>query len=68
MMKQFWQKWTVDKPAALSDWLWEVFVVQLAARLRPADATRCYCLHPNPDTDVCLLAQNTNSAGTNAGW
>jgi hypothetical protein len=32
-MKQFWQKWTVDKPAAFSDWFWEMFVVQLAARL-----------------------------------
>jgi hypothetical protein len=32
-MKQFWKKWTVDKPAAFGDWLWEVFVVQLAARL-----------------------------------
>ncbi len=32
-MKQFWKKWTVEKPAALGDWLWEVLVVQLAARL-----------------------------------
>lgn len=32
-MKQFWKTWTVDKPAAFGDWLWEVFVVQLAARL-----------------------------------
>jgi hypothetical protein len=33
MMKQLWKKWTVDKPAAFGDWLWEVFVVQLADRL-----------------------------------
>jgi len=29
MWKQLWQKWTLDKPAALGDWLWDVFVVQL---------------------------------------
>src|SRR5882757_9420354 len=33
MWKALWQKWTIDKPAALGDWLWEVFVVQLAALL-----------------------------------
>jgi hypothetical protein len=33
MWKALWKKWTLDKPAALGDWLWEVFVVQLAARL-----------------------------------
>jgi hypothetical protein len=26
----WWQKWTVEKPAALGDWLWTVFVVQFA--------------------------------------
>jgi len=33
MWKQLWKKWTLDKPAAMGDWLWEVFVVQLAAFL-----------------------------------
>jgi hypothetical protein len=33
MFKQLWKKWTVDKPAAFSDLLWEIFVVQLAAWL-----------------------------------
>jgi hypothetical protein len=33
MWKTLWQKWTIDKPAALGDWLWDVFVVQLAAFL-----------------------------------
>ena len=33
MWKALWKKWTIDKPAALGDWLWEVFVVQLAALL-----------------------------------
>jgi hypothetical protein len=32
-MKELWKKWTIDKPAALGDWLWDVFVVQLAAIL-----------------------------------
>ena len=33
MWKALWQKWTIDKPARLGDWLWDVFVVQLAAFL-----------------------------------
>lgn len=33
MWKQLWQKWTLDKSAVFGDWLWEVFVVQLAAWL-----------------------------------
>src|SRR5882757_9649472 len=33
MWKQLWKKWTLDKPATFGDWLWEVFVVQLAAFL-----------------------------------
>jgi hypothetical protein len=33
MWKTLWQKWTIDKPAALGDWLWDIFVVQLAAYL-----------------------------------
>ena len=33
MWKQLWKKWTLDKPAAFGDWLWEVLVAQLAAFL-----------------------------------
>jgi hypothetical protein len=33
MWKQLWQKWTLDKPAAFGDWLWQVLVVELAALL-----------------------------------
>jgi hypothetical protein len=33
MFKQLWQKWTIDKPAAFGDLLWEILVVQLAAFL-----------------------------------
>jgi hypothetical protein len=31
--KALWKNWTIWKPAALGDWLWDVFVVQLAALL-----------------------------------
>ena len=33
MWKRFWQTWTIDKPAAFGDLLWEVCVVQFAAFL-----------------------------------
>lgn len=33
MWKALWKKWTIDKPAAFSDRLWDIFVVQLAAFL-----------------------------------
>jgi hypothetical protein len=33
MWKRAWKKWTLDKPAAFGDWLWDVFVVQFAAFL-----------------------------------
>jgi hypothetical protein len=33
MWKALWKTWTIDKPALLGDWLWDVFVVQLAALL-----------------------------------
>ncbi|WP_315702969.1 MULTISPECIES: hypothetical protein [unclassified Bradyrhizobium] len=33
MWKALWKKWTIDKPALFGDWLWDVFVVQLAAFL-----------------------------------
>jgi hypothetical protein len=33
MWKALWRKWTIDKPAAFGDWLWDVLVVQLAALL-----------------------------------
>ena len=33
MKRGLWHRWTVDKPAALGDWLWDVLVVQFAAWL-----------------------------------
>jgi hypothetical protein len=33
MWKQLWRTWTVDRPAALGEWLWQILVVELAALL-----------------------------------
>jgi hypothetical protein len=33
MWKRLWQKWTIDRPAAFGDWLYQVLVVELAALL-----------------------------------
>jgi hypothetical protein len=33
MWKQVWRKWTIDKPAVFGDWLWKMFVIELAAFL-----------------------------------
>jgi hypothetical protein len=33
MWKAFWRKWSIDKPAAFGDLLWDVLVVQFAALL-----------------------------------
>jgi len=33
MFKRLWKTWTIDKPAAFGDLLWQIFVVQLAAFL-----------------------------------
>jgi hypothetical protein len=46
MWKALWQKWTVDKPAALGDLLWDVFVVQFAAYLDRLTLRRIIALIP----------------------
>jgi hypothetical protein len=46
MFKQLWKKWTVDKPAAFGDLLWEIFVVQLAAFLDRLTLRRIIALIP----------------------
>jgi hypothetical protein len=33
MWKRLWQEWTIDRPAALGDWLHQTLVVELAALL-----------------------------------
>jgi hypothetical protein len=34
VIRKLWREWTIYRPAAFGDWLWEVFVVQLAAFLQ----------------------------------
>jgi hypothetical protein len=46
MFRQFWKTWTIDKPAALGDWLWEIFVVQLAALLNRLTWRRIIAIIP----------------------
>ena len=46
MWQQLWKKWTLDKPAAFGDLLWEVFVVQLAAWLDQLTPRRFIALVP----------------------
>ena len=46
MWKALWKKWTIDKPAMFGDWLWEVFVVQLAALLDRLTLRRTIALIP----------------------
>ena len=46
MWKALWQKWTIDKPAALGDFLWDVFVVQLAALLDRLTLRRILAIIP----------------------
>ena len=46
MWKQLWKKWTLDKPAAFGDLLWDVFVVQLAAFLSRLTLRRVIAVIP----------------------
>jgi hypothetical protein len=46
IFRQLWKKWTVDKPAAFGDLLWEVFVVQFAAWLDGLTPRRVIALIP----------------------
>jgi len=46
MWQQFWRKWTIDKPAAFGDWLWDVFVVQFAAFLNTLTWRKVIALIP----------------------
>lgn len=46
MWKALWQRWTIDKPARLGDWLWDVFVVQFAAFLDRLTLRRIIALIP----------------------
>lgn len=46
MWKALWKKWTLDKPAAFGDLLWEVFVVQFAALLDRLTIRKAIALIP----------------------
>jgi hypothetical protein len=46
MWKRFWRIWTIDKPAAFGDLLWQVFVVDLAAFLDRLTLRRIIALIP----------------------
>ena len=46
MWKQLWKTWTVDKPAAFGDLLWDIFVVQFAAFLDHLTLRRIIALIP----------------------
>jgi hypothetical protein len=46
MLKRLWKKWTIDKPAAFGDLLWEIFVVQFAALLNRLTLRRIIAVIP----------------------
>jgi len=46
MWKRLWREWTIDKPAALGDWLHQVLVVELAALLDRLTPRRAIALVP----------------------
>ena len=57
MWKQLWKKWTLDKPAAFGDLLWEVLVVQLAALLDRLTLRQVIAFIPIP---ILILAYAHN--------
>jgi len=46
MWNRLWRKWTIDRPAALGDWLYQVLVVELAALLDRLTLRRVIALIP----------------------
>jgi hypothetical protein len=44
MWKALWKKWTIDRPAAFGDLLWDVFVVQFATYLNKLTLRRVIAL------------------------
>lgn len=45
-LKTLWQIWTIDRPAKLGEWLWDIFVVQFAAFLDRLTLRRVIALIP----------------------
>jgi hypothetical protein len=56
-LKTLWQAWTIDKPAKLGEWLWDVFVVQFAAFLDRLTLRRVIALIP---VVILILAYGHN--------
>jgi len=56
-LKTLWQIWTIDKPAKLGDWLWDVFIVQFAAFLDRLTLRRVIAVIPFV---IVLLAYGHN--------
>src|SRR5215469_6395832 len=46
MWKRLWREWTIDRPAALGDWLHQILVVELAALLDRLTLRRIIALIP----------------------
>lgn len=57
MWKQLWKIWTVDKPAAFGDLLWEALVVQFAAYLDKLTLRKIIALIP---VVILLIAYSHN--------
>lgn len=45
-LKQLWEKWTIDRPAAFGDLMWQVLVVRLAAFLNRVTLRRVIAFIP----------------------
>jgi len=46
MWKRMWRTWTIDKPAALGEWLWQILVVELVALLDRVTLRKIIALIP----------------------
>src|SRR5215831_12815468 len=46
MFRRLWKTWTIDKPAAFGDWLWEILVVRFAAFLNRLTLRRIIAIVP----------------------
>jgi hypothetical protein len=65
--KQLWKSWTLDKPAAFGDWLWEILVVQLAAAIERLTLRKIIALIPCRHSDPGLRPQHPASSRIDAG-
>ena len=66
MWKQLWKRWTIEKPAAFGDWMWEVLVVQLAALLDRVTVRDVIAFIPVLDSHRGLRPQHPASSRIDA--